>query len=153
MGEKVNLTKDIDDIILHEDKKLNDRTNILIQAQAFLFAGIATLLADFNLTSWHRVIPIVICCTGIALNIIWGRSNNVQIRKTTESIETLAKTKKHDLLAEVGTLNVVFSPVLKKTEKNELKLSDFVSQWMPFILSLGWIFVLTFYILYFFIQI
>jgi hypothetical protein len=133
------LVKDIEDLILYQDKKINDRANILIAAQSFLFGGIATLLRDMKLTSWHLMIPVIICLTGIGINIIWGRSNGKQMRKTNDTINKLSNQKK---------ASAIFS-ILDTKKINNPKLTDFVSEWMPFVLAFGWIFTLIFYILYF----
>lgn len=144
MGAKAKLTNDTKELILHQDKKLSDRSNILIAAQSFLFGGIATLLRDFKLESWHAMIPVVICLTGVSINIVWGRSNANQIRKTRKALNLLTLEER---------TSPILSSLLDTKYENNPKLSDIISEWMPFVLSMGWILTLAFYILYFFVPI
>jgi len=141
-GAKAKLTNDAEELVIHQDKKLSDRSNILIAAQSFLFGGIATLLSDFNLESWHAIIPVVICLTGVSINIVWWLSNANQIRKTRQALISLTQKKRTSPL---------LSSLLDTRNENNPKLSDVVSEWMPFVLSMGWLLTLTFYILYFFV--
>jgi hypothetical protein len=65
------------------EKQVSDRTSILIAANSFLFGAFATLLNSQLLSRWLYAIPMVFCALGIAINILLGYTNILQIEKIT----------------------------------------------------------------------
>ena len=135
LGDGVLLTSDtFEDLLLHEEKKLSDRANLLITAQSFLFGGFATLIADLKLTGWHLLIPAVVCIIGISLNIVWWLSNQTQIKKT--SSLAFPKTR--------SPVSTYFSK--KVNSKDTPNITDLISKWMPILLGIAWFASLVFYV-------
>ena len=125
---------DTETLALISEKQVSDRTSIIIAANAFLFGAFATLLASVNITEFLKAIPIIICGAGIALNVVLGFTNIVQIRKIKDSL--------------AGNNNEFVSKYFNKGKNTDINsiLKGF-SNCTPIVLIAAWILCMVFYVL------
>jgi hypothetical protein len=111
-------------LILHLDKKVGDRTNIILAVNTFLFDIFISLITAEYLPGFLFWIPIIICFSGLALNFFLSILNQRQMEKIREL------SLKHEQL----------------DYKNSLE--DLFNYWVPRILTFTWLFCGIICILY-----
>ena len=127
----------LEKLLLHADKALNDRTNIIIAANSFLLLPFASLITQ--VTGYLLAIPIIICGIGIDLNTFLILSSKIQTNKTKESLRNLT---------ESGKISPSFKDYFKTAgTKDNSMLFDIFNKYAPIFMIIAWSLCLIFFIL------
>lgn len=144
-GTNVNLLREdelVANLQLYEDKKYYDRANFFVTAQGMFFSAFAVLVAGSNnLTGLIKMIPAVICITGILLNVIWGYSSMIQIEK----ILALEKVRNKSFKTFADSNNVTKTVAEFNRITNAPTITDLIYKWAPALLGVAWVAMLAFY--------
>ena len=135
-GTKPNIDQSVERIVLNSDKKVSDRTNIIIGANSFLFVP---LVQSFALSGYLQAIPIILCGIGIGLNAFLRFFNIIQIERTKESLRDLAKSERE---------SPFFANYFKGADTKDFsRLYDVFNKYAPILFIVAWILCLVFSLL------
>lgn len=84
---------------LNEETNFYDRAHFFFVAQGIFFSAFATLIVgSSSLTGYFKWIPVIVCSTGIGLNIILVKSNTVQVENILKPLGTILQPLNTELI-------------------------------------------------------
>lgn len=126
-------------LILSENKKLGDRTNIFSLAETiFVSAFVGLVTSDNGLPGLFAWFPIIICSAGIAFSIYWILQSKEQKNNIIEPLRV--ETEKRT----AATSFKVYNKFAKKSIGSALTKYE----WLPIGFVIVWSLLLTVYIIY-----
>jgi hypothetical protein len=129
-----DLNESLERIVLHSEKKMSDRTNIIIAANSFLFMPFATLLTSELITGYLQAIPIILCTVGIGLNVFLGSFNKIQTARIRKDLKNLR--------VPTGA-----SPFFGNYFRSADSFYDFFNKYAPILMIIAWSLCLVFFVL------
>lgn len=138
MAMKDNFDPKEDDLavnlLVHENKKLADRTNIFAAAETIFFNAFVGLVTATNgLMGLFLWFPIIISATGIAFSVYW-------IVQSENQLKNIIAPLRNDVLKRAKSLS--------KTYLTQLKSANTKYEWLPIGFVVAWSLLLVVYILH-----